>query len=70
MDPQTTQILAEGIAAIVILILFLPFLRKDRIRRKEKEELESLPIEIDPTPEELGIEEQILEGQKRTIAAA
>ena len=59
----------HGIAAIVILIIFLPFLRKDRIRRKEKEALERLPIEIDPTPEELGIEEQIIDGQKRTIAA-
>ena len=31
-------ILAEGIAAIVILIIFLPYLRKDKIRRKEKRE--------------------------------
>jgi MFS family permease len=63
-------ILAEGIAAIVILIIFLPYLRKDKIRRKEKDALENAPIEIDSTPEELGIEEQIIEGQKRTIAAA
>jgi MFS family permease len=63
-------ILAEGIAAILILIIFLPYLKKNKIRKKEKDALENSPVEIDSTPEELIIEEQIIQGQKRTISAA
>ncbi len=62
-------ILAEGIAAILILVIFLPFLRKDKIRIKEKEALVNTQKEIDSTSEELVMEEQIIDGQKRTIAA-
>lgn len=63
-------ILAEGIAALVILLVFLPYLRKDKIRRKEKDALENSPVEIDSTPEELVIEEQIIKGGKQTVTAA
>ncbi|MBS1493080.1 MAG: MFS transporter [Bacteroidetes bacterium] len=62
-------ILAEGIAALVILFFFLPYLRKDKIRREEEKVLENKTVEINSTPEELVIEEQIIEGQKRKMAA-
>jgi MFS family permease len=58
-------ILAEGIAALVILFFFLPYLRKDKIRKQEQKVLGNETIEINSTPEELVIEEQIIEGQKR-----
>lgn len=62
-------ILAEGIAALVILFFFLPYLRKDKIRREEEKVLENETVAIDSTPEELVVEEQIIEGQKRKMAA-
>lgn len=63
-------ILAEGIAGILILFFFMPYLRKDKIDKKNKEVLANEEIEINSTPEELVIEEQIIEGQKRVVAAA
>lgn len=60
-------ILAEGIAAIVILIIFLPYLRKDR---KEKTAFRTTPVEIKSSPEELALEEQIVKGIAGKIKSA
>ncbi len=63
-------ILAQGIAAIIILLIFLPYLRRDKVSMREKKIFENEAIEINSTPEELVIEEQIIEGQQRKIATA
>jgi len=60
-------ILAEGIAALIILFLFIPYLRKNL--KKKNNNINETAIEVNSTPEELAIEEQIIEGQKRKIAA-
>lgn len=61
-------ILAEGIAALLILAVFIPRLKKN-IKRGRKNLINETSVEINSTPEELIIEEQIIEGQKRKIAA-
>jgi MFS family permease len=60
-------ILAEGIAALIILFLFIPYLRRNL--KKKNNNINETAIEVNSTPEELVIEEQIIEGQKRKIAA-
>lgn len=64
----SNTILAEGIASLIILLIFIPHLRKN-LRKKNKKINETI-MEIKPNSEELMTEEQIIEGQKQKVAAA